>query len=169
MARESGMGGPQIVRRHTVPVGFMTPAANDNGPEEDKRTVTVRRRLDKSGVEVRIKVPVKHYIGVAVSTSVSPDGVLSSAIELVHRDPELNYRVFEEAGNASVVAEWQHWGRHLGLPLFIRAGDGSLMPYTQQVGSVLLGVENNRRRLGSELTRRPRFLNRRQLGIVSNS
>lgn len=138
--------------------------ANDNGPRDPVKTVTVRRRLEKSGVAVKVKVPVDEFIGVAVSTSISEEGVLTSAIELVHADPDLNYRVFEEAGNQSVVAEWQNWGKKLRLPLYIRAGDGSLLPYSQQVDGVALGDTTARRRLAAEQNRRPRFLNRRKPG-----
>ena len=142
--------------------------ANDNGPREPVKTVTVRKTLEKSGVAIKVKVPIDEYVGVAVSTAISEDGVLSSAIELVHGDPELNYRVFEEMGNANVVAEWQNWGRKLRLPLFIKAGDGSLMPYSQQVDGVALGMSNVRRKLAADAGRRPRFLNRRKPGQSSN-
>jgi len=138
---------------------------NDNGNKQQPvRTVTVRRQLEKSGVAVKVKVPVEEYYGVAVSTSISEEGTLSSAIELVHQDAELNYRVFEETGNANVVAEWQNWGRKLRLPLFIRAGDGSLLPYSEQVGGVMVGAETGRRKLANDASRRPRFLNRRKPG-----
>lgn len=139
-------------------------AANDNGPKDPVKTVTVRKKLEKSGVAIKIKVPVDEFVGVAVSTSISEDGLLSSTIELVHGDPELNYRVFEEVGNANVVAEWQNWGRKLRLPLFIKAGDGNLLPYSQQVDGVALGVSTSRRKLAAEAGRRPRFLNRRKPG-----
>ncbi len=139
-------------------------AANDDVSREPPKTVTVRRTLEKSGVAIKIKVPVDEFIGVAVSTHISDDGVLSSAIELVHDDPELNYRVFEEVGNQSVVAEWQNWGKKLRLPLYILAGDGSLLPYTQQVDGIMLGHATARRRLVVEANRRPRFLNRRKPG-----
>ncbi len=139
-------------------------ASNDNGPKEPVKTVTVRKQLEKSGVAIRIKVPVEEFIGVAVATSISEEGVLSSSIELVHDDHELNYRVFEEQGNHSVVAEWQNWGRKLRLPLFIKAGDGSYLPYSQQVDGVMLGNESGRRKLAAEAGRRPRFLNRRKPG-----
>ncbi|MDR3475997.1 MAG: DUF6101 family protein [Devosia sp.] len=145
----------------------MTPptrAANDDAAREPVKTVTVRRKLEKSGVSVKIKVPVDQFIGVAVSTQISDEGVLTSAIELVHSDPDLNYRVFEEVGNQSVVAEWQNWGKKLRLPLYIMAGDGSLMPYSQQVDGVLLGSASERRRLAAVANRRPRFLNRRKPG-----
>jgi len=138
---------------------------NDNADErKSTKTVTVRKKLEKSGVAIKIKVPVHEYFGVAVSTSISEEGVLSSAIELVHDDDDLNYRVFEETGNTNVVAEWQNWGQKLRLPLFIRAGDGELMPYSQQVGGVLVGPETSRRRTAQQAKRRPRFLNRRKPG-----
>lgn len=142
-------------------------AANDNGPSDPVKTVTVRKTLEKSGVAIKIKVPVDEFVGVAVSTRITEEGVLSSAIELVHGDPELNYRVFEEVGNANVVAEWQNWGRKLRLPLYVRAGDGSLMPYSQQVDGVMLGNSSHRRKLAAEAGRRPRFLNRRKPGEAS--
>lgn len=139
-------------------------SANDNGPRDPVKTVTVRRTLEKSGIAIKIKVPVDEFVGVAVSTRISEEGVLSSAIELVHGDPDLSYRVFEEVGNLNVVAEWQNWGRKLRLPLFIKAGDGSLLPYSQQVDGVMLGQSTSRRKLTAEVNRRPRFLNRRKPG-----
>jgi len=142
-------------------------AANDDTPREPVKTVTVRRTLEKSGVAIKIKVPVDEFYGVAVCTKISEEGVLTSAIELVHADPDLNYRVFEEAGNTSVVAEWQNWGKKLRLPLYIMAGDGSLMPYSQQVDGVLLGGDTARRKLAADANRRPRFLNRRKPGEAS--
>lgn len=139
-------------------------AANDNGPRDPVKTVTVRKQLEQSGVAVKIKVPVTEFIGVAVATRISDEGVLSSLIELVHPDSELNYKVFEEEGNHSVVAEWQNWGKKLRLPLFIKAGDGAYMPYSQQVDGVMLGQVAHRRKLAAEASRRPRFLNRRKPG-----
>jgi hypothetical protein len=144
-------------------------AANDDGPREPVKTVTVRRTLEKSGVAVKIKVPVDEFIGVAVMTQISEEGVLTSAIELVHDDPELNYRVFEEVGNHCVVAEWQNWGRKLRLPLYIIAGDGSLLPYSQQVDGIMLGRATERRRLAADANRRPRFLNRRKPGETTGT
>lgn len=146
-----------------------TMAANDNSSaaaSSPEKTVTMRKKLDKSGVAIKVKVPVAEYFGVAVSTRINEEGVLSSAIELVHEDAELNYKVFEEVGNTDVVAEWQNWGRKLRLPLFIRTGDGELMAYSQQVDGVMLGNSNIRRKTANEANRRPRFLNRRKPGIA---
>ncbi len=48
-----------------------TKPANDNEIKEPVKTVTVRTKLDKSGVAIKIKVPVKEYFRVAVSTVIS--------------------------------------------------------------------------------------------------
>lgn len=138
--------------------------ANDNGAQGETKTVTVRRKLDKSGVTVKLKVPVAEYIGVAVATRISPEGDLVSSIELVHPDADFNYRVYEEAGNSDVVAEWQNWGRKLRLPLYIRAGDGGLIAYSQQIDGVMVGNSNGRRTLAAEAERRTRFARRRKPG-----
>lgn len=161
-------GEGRAPRRANAPARHFGPA-NDNGPKEPVKTVTVRRTLEKSGVAIKVKVPVDEFVGVAVSTTISEEGILSSAIELVHGDPDLNYRVFEEVGNANVVAEWQNWGKKLRLPLYIKAGDGNLLPYSQTVDGVHLGQNNGRRKLVAEASRRPAFLNRRKPGDVSAS
>lgn len=150
-------GKPALAERRFV-------AANDNGPKDPVQTVTVRKMLEQSGVAIKIKVPVTEFIGVAVATSISEEGQLVSSIELVHADSELNYRVFEEEGNHNVVAEWQNWGKKLRLPLFIKAGDGQYMPYSQHVDGVMVGDNTSRRKLAAEANRRPRFLNRRKPG-----
>lgn len=150
-------GRPALTDRRFV-------AANDNGPKDPVKTVTVRRTLEQSGVPIKIKVPVTEFIGVAVVTAISAEGVLTSAIELIHADQDLNYRVFEEQGNQSVVAEWQNWGKKLRLPLFIKAGDGNYLPYSQQVDGVMVGNTVARRRLAADASRRPHFLNRRKPG-----
>lgn len=138
--------------------------ANDNREGEPVKTVTVRKMLDKSGVAIKVKVPVTEFFGVVVATNISEEGVLSSSIFLAHEDETLNYKVFQEEGNTNVVAEWQNWGKKLRLPLYIRAGDGMLMPYGQQVDGVVLGQNQNRRRLANEAARRPRFLVNRKTG-----
>jgi hypothetical protein len=125
--------------------------ANDNDEPVRARTVTLRRRLEMSGLEVKVKIPVTEYVGVAVSTSITPEGVLKSAIELLHPTPDLNYLVFSEEGNANVVAEWQHWGKTIGVPLYIKAGDGSVLPYAQPLRGV--GARTNRLHLVSDLSR----------------
>ncbi|HWA19114.1 MAG TPA: DUF6101 family protein [Devosia sp.] len=174
MTSSMGIGGSSVVVLFGTRSAARSPAepfaakqfgpANDNGSRDPVKTVTIRKTLEQSGVSIKIKVPVHEFVGVAVSTKISEEGVLSSAIELVHGDPDLNYQVFEEVGNSNVVAEWQNWGKKLRLPLYIKAGDGSLLPYSQQVDGVVLGMNTQRRRFASVSSRRPRFLNRRKPG-----
>lgn len=153
----------------SYPPGLGLKPANDNGAGQRATTVTVRRKLEKSGFTVRIKVPVAEYTGVAVGTRISEDGDMVSTIELVHPNPDLNYRVFEEQGNANVVAEWQNWGKKLRLPLYVRAGDGSMVPYTQQIDGVMVGGPVSRRMLADQAERRPRFSRRRKSGGMSGT
>ena len=157
------VGSPNIIMFGAAYAsGVQYAPANDNQPEETEKTLTIRKKLDKSGVAIKIKVPVSEYYGVAVSTIINEEGALSSEITLVHNDEELNYRVYKELGNQNVVAEWQNWGKKLRLPLFIKSGNGELMPYSQQVDGVLLGNSNQRKKAIGETSRRPRFLNRRK-------
>jgi len=177
MERDAGIGESSTVinfedyrarRLAVLPAEILPAAANDDVAPEPVKTVTVRRTLEKSGVSIKIKVPVDEFIGVGVATRISEDGVLTSSISLVHSDPDLNYQVFEEVGNTSVVAEWQNWGKKLRLPLYIIAGDGSLLPYSQHVDGVMLGHATERRKLTADANRRPRFLNRRKPGDTAS-
>ena len=159
-----GMNPTPLPTREAYPKNLVFKPANDNGSRRDVMTVTVRRKLDKSGVTVKMKVPVEEYVGVAVATRITEEGQLSSAIELIHPDEDFNYKVYEEEGNANVVAEWQNWGRKLRLPLYIRSGDGSLVSYSQQIDGVLVGGQHGRRMLSPEAERRTRFARRRKPG-----
>lgn len=161
-------GSPIVLLQGAAyPGGKTCTPANDNRVAAEVMTVTVRRTLDKSGFTVKIKVPVSEYTGVAVSTRISEDGELMSAIELVHPDADFNYRVYEEAGNTNVVAEWQNWGKKLRLPLYIRSGDGQLIPYSQQIDGVMVGNQTGRRMLATDAERRTRFARRRKPGEKS--
>lgn len=169
MKNGQGVFGSNVVpfRLPDFPGRHALRAANDDSAPsreqaETPPTITLRKKLDKSGCVIKVKVPVSEYVGVAVSTRISEDGVLTSAIELVHQDPDFNYQVYEETGNSQIIAEWQNWGRKLRLPLFIRSGDGELVAYTQQVDGIMVGQNNERRRTASESARRPRFLHRRK-------
>ena len=168
MKNEHGVQGSNVIQfgAKNRPVSIKLKAANDDlaihQAEEPVKTITLRKKLDKAGCVITVKVPVSEYIGVAVNTQISEEGVLTSAIELVHADADFNYQVFEETGNANVIAEWQNWGRQLRLPLFIRSGDGELVAYGQQVDGVVLGETSARRKTAGQANRRPHFLNRRK-------
>jgi hypothetical protein len=169
MVRGVTMGNTPVALYYgaAYPRNLVLKPANDNGAGREEMTVTIRRKLDKSGVTVRIKVPVAEFVGVAVGTRISPEGALTSTIELVHPNEEFNYQVYAENGNANAVAEWQNWGKKLRLPLYISAGDGSLVAYSQQVDGVMLGNQSGRRMLATDMERRTRFARRRKPGEKS--
>lgn len=139
--------------------------ANDNSDPrgaqhwaaQREETVTVRTVLEKSNVQVCIKVPVVSYRGVVIATHVSNEGELNSYIELIHEDERLNYRLFSEKGNTHCVAEWQHWGKRLGLPLLIKAGNKDLIAYSQKVDGVILGAQAGQARSRGRKTNRSHF------------
>ncbi len=164
MAQDIGVVGSSTIllfgKAHFA--GVHHAPANDNEKKSENKTLTIRKKLSESGDIVKVKVLVEEYYGVAISTIISDEGELSSEIALIHKDESLNYMVFREIGNLNVVAEWQNWGKKLRLPLFIRAGDGGLMPYSHQVDGVMLGNSNERKKAVGETKRRPRFLNRRK-------
>lgn len=136
-------------------------AANDNEAIKPEKMITIRKTLAKSGVTIKLRVPVAEYTGVVVSTKIEEDGALFSAIDLVHSDENLTYRLFEEEGNTQVVAEWQNWGKQLALPLYIRGGNGDLIAYSQKVDGLQVSTAAPRRKLVAHTNRRPRFLHRR--------
>ncbi len=164
MAQDIGIVGTStiIMFRGAHFTGVHHTPANDNEKESENKTLTIRKKLGESGDVIRVKVPVAEYYGVVISTIISDEGALSSEIALAHKDEELNYTVFKEDGNLNVVAEWQNWGKKLRLPLYIQAGDGGLMPYSQQVDGVMVGNTSERKKAIGESNRRPRFLNRRK-------
>ena len=97
-------GRPTLAERRFV-------AANDNGPRDPVKTVTVRRMLEQSGVAIKVKVPVTEFIGVAVATSISEDGVLTSSIERLRRESQrianaqqAQYQVYERAPKSLLKA-----------------------------------------------------------------
>ena len=81
------------------------------------------------------------YVGVAVATTNFRGTACSPARSNLSRDPELNYQVFAGRGNANVVAGMAEWGKKPVCCLYIKAGDGSLLPRcSQQVSGVMVGA-----------------------------
>lgn len=137
--------------------------ANDNSTVVVKqKTVSVQRTLDKSGLSVTVQVPVGEFHGIVVATRISEEGVLTSELELVHEDEALSHKIYSEDGNATIVAEWQARANEYGLPMFIRAGSGDLVPFTQKVEGIAGAVSTPRRKLAAQANRRPRFNHKRK-------
>ena len=68
-------------------------------------------------------------------------------------------------GLIDIVAEWQSWGRVLGLPLLVAEGDGSLREPFARMGALRIEAPTWRRRRRSAIAkRRPSRLLRRRPG-----
>jgi hypothetical protein len=63
-----------------------------------------------------------------------------------------------------VVADWEAWGRTLGLPLLVIGQDGSVSAPLTTMGGVVSTPAKPRRRHSFFAGRRPRFLTRRRTG-----
>ena len=86
---------------------------------------------------------------------------------LEHRDPQLSLTLYRAADSADVVAEWQSWGRTLGLRLLVRDSDGALREPFTRLGEVRVGAPVARRRRRSTLkNRRPSLPLRRRPGTM---
>jgi Family of unknown function (DUF6101) len=126
------------------------------------RRVVVRRSV--RGMRMAISLPVAAFRGVSIRLRGKPDEPPTAiAIVLEHRDPALCLPLFSASENDEIVAEWQSWGRVLGLPLLVGERDGSLREPFARVGALRVEAPTWRRRRRSAIARRrPRILLRRR-------
>ena len=90
------------------------------------------------------------------------------AIVLEHGDPALSLPLFSSPETDDIVAEWQSWGRALGLPLLVADRDGSLREPFARLGAVRIEAPTWRRRRRSAMARRrPQRLLRRRPGATA--
>src|SRR3984893_13876537 len=130
-AAGSGRAGaiPARLDPFSLPVRF---TAADDAADERLRVVDLHRervvlRRSVRGIRMALNMPVASYRGVAIRLS-GETGQAPTAITVMleHRDPALSLPLFASAERDDLVAEWQNWGRVLGLPLLGAEGDGSL-------------------------------------------
>ncbi len=93
----------------------------------------------------------------------------SIAVVLEHADPALSLPLFIAPGSDDVVAEWQSWGRVLGLPLLVAERDGSLREPFARLDSLRIEPATWRRRRSAIARRRPSRLLRRCAGKLPAS
>lgn len=133
----------------------------------DREQAIIKRRL--GGIPTTLSTPVSAFRGVAVRMTGDPEtGAVRTVVELMHRDPAMSLPlvVVEDLGDGEdVAADWQAWGRALGLPLLIVEADGSVRAPLEQLGSLVVGEAKSRRAPSSLTGRRPRFLKRRKTGF----
>jgi uncharacterized protein DUF6101 len=118
--------------------------------ELHREHVVLRRAL--CGIKMAVNLPVAAYLGVAIrmepTTAHSPGAI---AVVLEHPDPALSLTLCRAADGSDIVAEWQSWGRALGMPLLVEESDGRLREPFERIGGVRVGIPVSRRRRRSSL------------------
>src|SRR5215469_9919562 len=150
----------------SLPVRF---EAADAGADGSRRVVDLHRervvlRRSVRGMRMALNLPVAAFRGVAIRL-IGEAGQAPSAIAVMleHDDPSLSLPLFLTEQSDDVVAEWQSWGRALGLPLLVAEGDGSLREPFARLGAVRIAAPiGRRRRRGTIARRRPSRLLRRK-------
>ena len=128
-----------------------------------RERVVLRRAL--SGMRMAVNLPVAAYRGVAIRLDATTETPPFVAVTLEHADAALSLPLFASTDNVDIVAEWQIWGRVLGLPLLIGDTDGIIREAFPRIGPLRIAAAISRRRRRSAIARRrPSRLLRRQAG-----
>ena len=113
----------------SLPVRF---EAADEAADGRRRVIDLHRervvvRRSVRGMRMALNLPVAAFRGVAIRLTGAANGPPTSiAVVLEHGDPALSLPLFSSSTSDDIVAEWQSWGRVLGLPLLIVEPDGSV-------------------------------------------
>ncbi len=151
----------------SLPVRFATA---DVTADEQLRIVDLHRervvlRRCVRGMRMALNLPVAAFRGIAIRLTGKTDQPPSAvAIVLEHGDPALSLPLFASSESDEIVAEWQSWGRVLGLPLLIAERDSSLREPFARLGMVRVEAPTCRRRRRTAIARRrPANLQRRRV------
>ena len=155
----SGMASAPRLDPFALPVRF---TAADEAADERLRVVDLHRervvlRRSVRGMRMALNLPVASFRGVAIRL-IGEAGQVPSAIAVMleHDDSALSLPLFLAKESDDVVAEWQAWGRALGLPLLVAEGDGNLREPFARLGAVRIAAPlARRRRRGAIARRRP--------------
>ncbi|MGC1327107.1 MAG: DUF6101 family protein [Xanthobacteraceae bacterium] len=159
----------------SLPVRF---EAAEEAADGRRRIVDLHRervvlRRSVRGMRMALNMPVAAFRGVAIRLERDPalsaenSAPTSIAVVLEHDDPALSLPLFSSAEADDIVAEWQSWGRVLGLPLLVAEGDGNLREPFARLGALRIEAPSFRRRRRSAIAkRRPSHLLRRRAGAL---
>jgi len=152
----------------SLPVRF---EAADAAADERRCIVDLHRervvlRRSVRGMRMALNMPVAAFRGVAIRLCGETDKTPSAiAVMLEHADPALSLPLFASPDSDDIVAEWQSWGRVLGLPLLVAEGDGGWREPFARLGGLRIEAPTWRRRRRSAIARRrPSRLLRRRPG-----
>jgi hypothetical protein len=166
--RASAMANPLRLDPFSLPVRF---EAADDAADQRTRIVDLHRervvvRRSVRGVRMALNMPVAVFRGVAIRLfGEAGQAPAAIAVMLEHGDPALSLPLFWSQETDDIVAEWQCWGRVLGLPLLIAEHDGTLREPFARLGAVRIEPPTWRRRRRTAIARRrPSRLLRRRVG-----
>jgi hypothetical protein len=166
--RASAMGASLRLDPFALPVRF---TAADEAADGRLRLVDLYRdrvvlRRSIRGMRMAVDLPVAAFRGVAIHLADQADeSPTAIAVVLEHRDPALSLPLYAASIADDVIAEWQSWGRVLGLPLLVAESDGSLREPFARLGKLRIEAPTARRRKRSAIARRrPSILLRRRAG-----
>ena len=167
--RASAIGTPLRLDPFSLPVRF---EAADAAADEHLRIVDLHRervvlRRSVHGMRMALNLPVAAFRGIAIRlTGAADQPPTAISVVLEHGDPALSLPLFSSCDCDDIVAEWQLWGRVLGLPLLIAERDGSLREPFARLGALRIAAPNWRRRRRTAIARRrPANLLRRRPGV----
>jgi Family of unknown function (DUF6101) len=141
----------------SLPVRF---EAADEAADERRRVVDLHRervvvRRSVRGMRMALNLPVAAFRGIAIrligETDEAPNAI---AIVLEHGDPALSLPLFCSNATDDVMAEWQSWGRVLGLRLLVAECDGGLREPFARLGALRVEAPTRRRRRRLAIARR---------------
>jgi hypothetical protein len=167
--RASTIASPWRLDPFSLPVRF---AAADGAADEGLRIVDLHRervvlRRALAGMRMAVNLPVAAYRGVAIRLDATTETPPFVAITLEHADAALSLPLFASVDTDDIVAEWQIWGRVLGLPLLIGDTDGTIREAFARMGRLLIAAPTWRRRRRSAVARRRPFrLLHRRAGVL---
>jgi Family of unknown function (DUF6101) len=165
--RASTTASPWRLDPFSLPARFTTA---DEAADEGLRIVDLHRervvlRRALSGMRMAVNLPVAAYRGVAIRLDATTETPPFVAVTLEHPDAALSLPLFASTDTDDIVAEWQIWGRVLGLPLLIGDTDGTMREAFARMGQLRIAAPTWRRRRRSAIARRrPSRLLRRQAG-----
>jgi hypothetical protein len=154
--RANTIASPWRLDPFSLPARFTTAdAAADAGMrvvDLHRERVVLRRAL--AGMRMAVNLPVAAYRGVAIRLDATRQTPPFVAVTLEHADAALSLPLFASTDTDDIVAEWQIWGRVLGLPLLIGETDGTIREAFARIGALRIAQPTWRRRRRSAIARR---------------
>ncbi|MEP3048552.1 MAG: DUF6101 family protein [Roseibium sp.] len=128
----------------------------------DRENAIINRRI--AGVPITVVVPTSVFDGVMVRIVPGNEpGDIVATLILKHSDPALSITLAETSSSDDLATLWSRWAQTLNLPMLVCDLGGKVKPI-EAFEAVPSAAPAPRRKMRMLTGRRPRFLNRRQVG-----